>query len=145
MASTGVRQYDTAKRNQGSIKLPKKFSTSFERDWDYYMTSTDKEVRHPLQMCYFQYDKDGLDPKTCFFLYDTYGKQVLRMFKCSDPITCQRVIWGKQLLNMTIDMWCDDINGDNRPGFVLLHRSELNNELKSMPEWVKKAVDKRTS
>jgi hypothetical protein len=59
------------------------------------MKETEKEVRHYLPMCYFQYDESGLDPKTCFFLFETYGRKVLRMFKCNDPITCQRVIWGE--------------------------------------------------
>jgi hypothetical protein len=108
------------------------------------MRETEKEVRHPLQMCYFQYDKEGLDPKTCYYLYDTYGKKVLRMFTCNDPITVQRVIWGKQLTNMTIDMWCKDILGENREGWQLMNRRELDDVLKTMPKWVTKNINNRT-
>ncbi len=101
------------------------------------MRYTEKEVRHHLPMCYFQFDKDGLDPKTCFFLYDTYGRKVLSLFKCSDPITTQRIIWGKQLVNMTIDMWCEDLQDG------LLNRQEIDEPISSMPEWVTKNVQSR--
>jgi hypothetical protein len=108
------------------------------------MKETEKEVRHYLPMCYFQYDEGGLDPKTCFFLFETHGRKVLRLFKCNDPITCQRVIWGKQLTDMTIDMWCKDILSENREGWKLLGRRELDETLKDMPDWVTKNVNNRT-
>lgn len=102
------------------------------------MRSTEKEVRHYLPMCYFKYDKDGLDPKTCFYLYDTYGRKVLSLVYCSDPITTQRVIWGKQLLNMTIDMWCEDMKQG------LVHPRELDEPVSEMPKWVPKNIYSRT-
>jgi hypothetical protein len=99
------------------------------------MKMTEKEVRHYLPMCYFQLDENGLEPKQCYYLYDTYGKSVLKEFKCKDPITVQRIIWGKQLTNMTIKMWSDDIQDR------LLFKHEIENELKNMPEWCKKSLE----
>jgi hypothetical protein len=127
----GVSEYDTAKR----IKIPKKFSDNFERDWDYLMKLTEKEVRHYLPMCVFQLDEEnGLDPKTCYYLYDTHGSSVLKKFKSKDPMTVQRIIWGKSLLNMTIKMWSEDI----RQGLLL--KSEISEELEKMPEWCRKSL-----
>ena len=105
------------------------------------MKETEKEVRHYLPMCYFQLDENGLSPQQCYYLYDTYGKKVLTDFKCKDPITVQRIIWGKQLTNMTIKMWSDDIKGNNREGWQLLTKEELTETLKEMPSWVKKSLD----
>lgn len=131
----GVREYDNAKRH---IKIPKGFSQKFNDEWDFLIRYTEKEVRHPLQMCIFRYGVEGLDPKTCYYLYDTYGRDVLGMFTCSDPVTVQRVLWGKQLVNLTVDMWSEDINSG------LLFKSELTETLSTCPKWVEKNLDQRT-
>ena len=99
------------------------------------MKYTEKEVRHYLPMCYFQLDENGLTSKQCYYLYDTYGRSIIGDYKCTDPITVQRIIWGKQLTNMTIKMWSDDIK-DN-----LLLKYEIEGELKNMPEWCKKSLE----
>ena len=99
------------------------------------MKSTEKEVRHYLPMCYFQLDENGFDPKQCYYLYDTYGKSILPYYKCKDPVTVQRVIWGKQLTNMTIKMWSDDI----KDGFLFQY--ELEEDLRNMPPWGRKSLE----
>ena len=100
------------------------------------MKLTEKEVRHYLSMCCFQLDEqNGLDPKICYYLYDTYGKSVVKEVKCKDPITVQRIIWGKGLLNMTIKMWSQDIKQG------LLFQDEITNELNNMPEWCRKSLE----
>jgi hypothetical protein len=45
---------------------------------------------------------------------------------------------------MTIDMWCKDILGENREGWKLLGRRELDDTLKDMPDWATKNVNNRT-
>lgn len=59
------------------------------------MKYTEKEVRHYLPMCYFRLDESGLDPKSCYYLYDTFGKGVLKEVTCNDPVTVQRILWVK--------------------------------------------------
>jgi hypothetical protein len=98
------------------------------------MKKTENEVRHYLPMCYFQLDENGLDPKQCYYLYDTYGRSILKIFKCKDPVTVQRIIWGKQLTNMTIKMWAEDIDDK------LLFNHEIQDDLNNMPEWCEIAL-----
>jgi len=99
------------------------------------MKYTEKEVRHYLPMCYFQMDENGFGPKQCYYLYDTYGKSVIKEYKCSDPVTVQRIIWGKSLVNLTIKMWSEDIKQG------LLFKWELKEYLKECPEWIEKSLD----
>ena len=82
----------------------------------------------------FQYDKDGLDSKTCFYLYDTYGKNVCNKIKCNNPQEVERIIWGKQLMNLTIKMWVEDLNQG------LLFWDEVLNSCQYYPEWVLQSV-----
>jgi hypothetical protein len=99
------------------------------------MKTTEKEVRHYLSMCYFQYDENGISPKQAYYLYDTYGKSIIKEFKCSDPVMVQRIIWGKQLTNMTIKMWSDDMKKG------LLFKFEIEDDLNSMPAWCRKSLE----
>lgn len=99
------------------------------------MKYTEKEVRHYLPMCYYQFDKDGIDPKSGYYMFDTYGKEVLKQFKCSDPITVQRIIWGKSLVNLNIKMWTEDIKKEN------LKIGEIESELSDSPEWVRSSLN----
>lgn len=90
-------------------------------------------------MCVFTYDDSGLDPKQAYFLYDTYGKQSCQLYKCNDPILVQRIIWGKQLTNMTIKMWVEDIKLGN------LFKFEIEEELAKMPDWCRKSLENALS
>jgi len=98
------------------------------------MKYTEKEVRHYLCMCYFKLDSNGLDPKECYYLYDTYGRSVVKEVTCKDPITVQRAIWGKSLVNLTIKMWSEDIKDE------LLVKSEIQDVLDASPKWVEKSL-----
>ena len=99
------------------------------------MKYTEKEVRHYLSMCYFKLDENGLSPQQCYYLYDTYGKKILPYYTCTDPITVQRIIWGKSLMNMNVKMWSEDIKDG------LLKYDELKLELEMQPSWVKKSLE----
>jgi hypothetical protein len=99
------------------------------------MKYTEKEVRHYLPMCHYQFDKDGIDPKSGYYMFDTHGKEVLKHFKCSDPITVQRIIWGKSLVNLTIKMWSEDIKSE------LLLKNEIESVLTESPQWVRDSLD----
>lgn len=86
-------------------------------------------------MCFFEQDENGLDPKTCFYLYDTFGKKVLGHFKSNDSRETQRLIWGKQLVNMTIKMWVDSM----REGCLTWF--EVREYTQDMPDWVYKSIE----
>ena len=85
-------------------------------------------------MCYFKYDVNGLNPKQCYYAYESYGKKICNFVTCNDPIMVQRIIWGKQLTNMTIKMWSEDIRNN------LLYEKEIEPILMTMPKWCEKSL-----
>ena len=68
-------------------------------------------------------------------MFSLYSDEVLKHFKCSDPITVQRIIWGKSLVNLTIKMWSEDIKSE------MLLKNEIESVLTESPQWVRDSLD----
>lgn len=106
-----------------------KYSQSFNRDWDYYMSRIKTEVDYPLSLCIVPKDENGLTPKECFYYFESQGKK----YPCTDPNTFQKVLWVKSLVNLTIKMWVEDIQ--KRLVFI----NEIEESCKNKPDWVLKS------
>jgi len=76
-----------------------------------------------------EYDPEGLDPKHCFFIYDSTGE----VKPCKDVELFKQVLTFKKSLNWQIKQWVEGYD------WCLMGVDEYISMLKDPPEWVYKA------
>jgi len=110
-----------------------KYSTAFERDWDFYTRNLDffSFSGKPAPEIVVS-SEGGPDAKECFYIYDSTGL----LKPCVCPELLQRVLVCKASVNLHIKFWAYGMAS----GLLLL--AELYKYLSELraPQWVADAV-----
>lgn len=133
-----------------------RYSKNFERDWTWYLKNRNNFVFSGKNVQSFPYDKNGVDGKKAFFLYDSQGKIVPTRHKT----LAERMLKVKASVNFQIKQWAQgradgtlpaiefslegldnylNINWKERD-YRALEAATIEVELQ-LPEWVIKAVE----
>lgn len=116
--------------------MAKRYSSNFERDYQFYLLNLDRFDFSGNPYIQVKYDKNGKDAKHCFWKYDSTGK----VLPCVDPELFQKLVTCKGSVNLHIEMWAEGrANG-------ISMRFEFEEYLKEInaPEWILTAMDRQT-
>lgn len=82
------------------------------------------------------YSEDGVDAKAAFYYLDSQGKRV----PCREHKLFQRVLTAKKQLNLTIEMWSEDVVS------CLIRLEEIKKwcEDDKFPDWVYESAVRQT-
>jgi len=79
-----------------------------------------------------QGDPEGYDPIQCYVLIDSHGERS-GPHPCNDPDTLDKVLRGKENVNLQIKMWVESVMDST------LWPEEVKEYTKDYPEWVFKS------
>lgn len=108
----------------------KSYKTKFEKDYHFYFSNKEKFTFAGCTIQAPPYDKNGVDAKRAFFIFDSQGK----IKPCSEPELYVQLMICKKAINLQIALWAEGQED------CLIPLSELLKEFIDPPDWIEQAI-----